>query len=118
MAAEKRKTPRISPFVAPCRILDGDRRLAGYLTDLSSGGARVICQTRPPAQGAAVVLEVRFTHNTRYCRFRAEVRWTRPREGPAQGNAFGLTFTGATPEERELLEAVVHEFQRRARELQ
>ena len=46
MPPDKRRTPRIQPFVAPCRILEdpGPRPLAGYLTDLSTRGAQVSTQ--------------------------------------------------------------------------
>ena len=38
MAGNKRETPRIQPFVASCHVVDGIRRFAAYLTDLSLAG--------------------------------------------------------------------------------
>ena len=48
---EQRKTPRIHPFVAPCRVVSESRAVAGYLTDLSEAGARVTCETDPRPTG-------------------------------------------------------------------
>ena len=38
---EKRQNERIQPFVAACRYVVGGQRIPGFLTDLSSGGARI-----------------------------------------------------------------------------
>ena len=38
---DKRKADRVQPFVVRCLIVDGARRIPGYLTDLSATGAQV-----------------------------------------------------------------------------
>ena len=116
--AEKRRTPRIQPYVARCGVVAGERRLAGYLADLSPRGARVSCEAPPPVPGEAVVLEVRFGRQPRYSRLPAEVKWVKASAEGALGHTFGLTFTGVTPEEQRVLESVVEEFHRRAAQLQ
>ena len=112
--SEKRVTPRIQPYVAPCRVLSGERRIPGYLADLSVRGARVACDTVAPEVGAAVVLEVRFGRQVRHSRLAAEVKWAKPSE---TGHVFGLTFTSVTPQEQLILESVVDEFRRRAAQI-
>jgi hypothetical protein len=117
VAAEKRRTPRIQPYVAPCRVLEGTRRLTGYLADLGYHGARVHCQVPPPAAGAAVVLEVRLRRGASRSRLPGEVKWVRARSGEAGGHMFGVTFNGLTAEQQRVVESVVEEFRRRAAEL-
>ena len=114
---EKRKTARIQPYVAPCRILDGDRRLPGYVTDLSPRGARVTCEAESPAVGQVVVLEVRFARRQGRPRLSGRVQWRRPLLHPAKGFDFGVTFEGLQAREQEILEAVVREFHRQAEQL-
>jgi hypothetical protein len=114
--AEKRKTPRIAPFVVPCRVVDRGHRLSGYLTDLSAQGARVSCGATAPEEGSSVVLEVRLGSGTRHSRLDAEVKWVRS-EGGGTGHVFGLTFAKVSPEQQRMLESVVEEFRRRAAEL-
>jgi hypothetical protein len=114
VASEKRRTPRIQPYVAPCRVATGERRLRGYLADLSSAGARVSCDGPAPAVGARVVLEVRFGSQVRHSRLPAEVKWVRADEEVGGRHVFGLTFSGVGAEEQRVLDSVVDEFRRRA----
>lgn len=113
MSAEKRQTPRIAPYVAPCRVVVGARRVPAYLTDLSSKGARVSCDVEPPREGETVVIEVRFGRQVRYSRLTAEVKWVVAAGGEG-GASFGLTFAGLSAEEQAVLESVMEELQRRA----
>jgi hypothetical protein len=114
---EKRKTPRIQPYVVPCRILDGERRHPGYVTDLSTRGARVTCEQEPPAVGQVVGLEVRFARKQGKARLSGRVQWSRPLLHPAKGQDFGVTFEGLQRREQDLLEAIVRDFQSQAEQL-
>ena len=114
---DQRLTPRIQPFVAPCRLLDGERRIPGYLSDLSPRGARVSCDEEPPAVGASVVLEVRFGREALYSRLPADVEWVQPGLEPSSPPDLGLSFKDTSPEDQRVLEAVVEEFRRRADQL-
>jgi hypothetical protein len=118
MTQDKRRTPRIQPFVAPCRVLEepGPRTLAGYLTDLSPAGAQVSTQGLPPVPESAVVLEVRLGIEPAPRRLPARVRWVRAAEH-GDWHAFGLTFEAMSMAERQLLEAVIEDFRRRAETL-
>jgi PilZ domain-containing protein len=115
MPPDKRRTPRIQPFVAPCRVLEepGPRPLAGYLTDLSTRGAQVSTQSLPPHPEAAVVLEVRLGSEPTITRLPARVKWARAAEH-GDWHTFGLTFEAIDTAELRVLEAVVEEFRRRA----
>lgn len=114
MTAERRLSPRITPFVARCRILVAGKARSGYLTDLSTEGARVTCAS-PPAVGSALVLEVRLSPRDAHSRLSARVLWTRPQE---EGSvAVGLAFADLGEADRRALQAVVEEYQRRAKEL-
>lgn len=116
MSEEKRRAARIQPFVAPCRLVHAAQRLPAYLADLSTLGARITCDAVPPPPGAAVALEVRFGREVRHSRLLAEVKWVK---AMGDGSHFlGLTFTAMGPAEREMIESVVAEFQRRAEELE
>lgn len=117
MASDNRRTPRIQPYVAPCRVIDGARRLAAYVTDLSLAGARVCCDAQPPGPGTPVVLEVRLGRRFPLSRLHGEVKWVRPSGKPEGGHVFGLTFAGITADEQRVVETVLEEFQRRAAEL-
>jgi hypothetical protein len=118
MPSDKRRAPRIQPYVAPCRVLEGTRRLTGYLADLGYQGARVHCEAPPPAVGAAVILEVRLGRRTSpRSRLLGEVKWVRARGGQAAGHMFGVTFKELTSEQQRAVESVVEEFRRRAAEL-
>jgi hypothetical protein len=109
---EKRQTQRIQPFVAPCRYVLDDRRLPGFLTDLSERGGRIHTEAEPPAAGTALVIEVRLGRQAVPVRISATVRWTGP--APRGGSMFGVSFDGIGPDEREVVEGVVEEFRRRA----
>ena len=117
MSSEKRRTPRIQPYVNPCRIQDGKQRFPAYLADLSTAGARITCDVAPPDPGTAVVVEVRFGRQVRYTRLPAEVKWIRPGSGAGDPHAFGLSFTGITADQRRTLESVIAEFRKRAEQL-
>ena len=115
---DKRRTPRIQPFVAPCRVLEepGPRAQAGYLTDLSPRGAQVATQGLPPVPEAGVVLEVRLGPDATATRLRARVKWVRSAEH-GDWHAFGLVFEAVSPAEQRVLESVVEDFRRRAAQL-
>src|SRR5262245_11033017 len=112
---EQRGTPRIQPFVAPCRILEGSRGHTAYLTDLSIRGARVSWEGPALARGAPVVLEIKIGRKAAHSRLHAEVKWARP--SARGGHSFGLTFENLPAAEQQALEAVVAEFRRRAEQL-
>ena len=108
---EKRSTPRIQPYVAPCLIEHDGARVSGYLTDLSPRGAQVACDADPPAAESVVTLEVRLPQLRRRCRVAARVRWSRKAK---EGHACGLTFEHMDEEDRAAIEAVIEEIRRRA----
>jgi hypothetical protein len=111
---EKRKTPRIQPFVAPCKVIDGERKFSGYLIDLSTRGARV-SSNAPLASGSQeVVIEVRFNRRAPFSRLPARVQWMKPGSKPGEAAVFGVTFEGIGAAGEALLESVVREFQRHA----
>jgi hypothetical protein len=109
---EKRSTPRISPYLASCVVMDGSRALAGFLTEVSLRGGRVTTQDEPPGVGAGVVLELKIGRRVASCRLLAAVKWVRP--GPRGAQLFGLSFEGMGTEERSALAAVIEEFRVRA----
>jgi hypothetical protein len=114
---EKRTTPRIQPYIVPCLLIEdlGERRLAGYLTDLSSRGGRVACEGMAPVDGAAVALEFRIGRQIEPSRIKAAVKWVRP---AARGmRAVGLRFERVAAAERRALEALVAEFRRLVAEI-
>ncbi len=114
-ADEKRQTrqaQRIQPFVAPCRYVVDDRRLPGFLTDLSERGGRIHTEAEPPAAGPALTVEARLGRQAVPVRIPATVRWTGP--APRGGSVFGVSFDGIGPDERQVIEGVVEEFRRRA----
>ena len=108
---EKRKTPRIRPWVAPCVVVDGARRLPAYFTDLSVRGARLSTEEPPPAAHARVVVEARLGRALSPSRLPGQVKWVRPAE---KGHEFGITFVGITSELQRSLEGVVADFRRLA----
>jgi hypothetical protein len=112
VAQEKRRTPRIQPFVAPCRFVLGEQRLPGFLTDISRAGGRVHTEAAPPAAGALVTVEVRLGHRALPVGLSATVRWVGT--SPRGGNVFGVSFDGIGPDEQRILDGVVAEFERRA----
>jgi hypothetical protein len=112
---EKRRAPRIQPFVVPCRYVLQDRRIPGYLTDLGPAGGRVHTDIEPPAVGANVVLEARLGRQATHVRIPSVVRWSQA--SPRGGFVFGMSFDGIDPEARRVLETVVEEFHRRAAQI-
>jgi hypothetical protein len=113
---EKRKALRINPYVVPCRVVEGQRRRAGYVTELSVRGLRVLCEGDPPALHARVVIEVRLGRKVAHTRLPGEVRWVRRGDGGSH-NAFGMTFEQISEGERGALEGVVAEFKRHVEEI-
>lgn len=117
-AREKRKTPRVQPYVAPCRVVAGPRRQPGYVTELSFEGARVSTEDPPPEPGSAVVLEVRLGRRIAPTRLQAEVKWVQaPMAGSGAAFVFGATFTDSAPDAKKRLQQALDEFRRRAEEL-
>lgn len=114
-AEEKRRTPRIHPYVVPCRIVQRARGRGAYLTDLGLRGARVALVGDPPTPGSSVVLEVRIGRQFPRSRLRAVVKWVRL--GKEGRHLFGLTFKGVGRGEQQALRAVVEEFQRQAAQI-
>jgi hypothetical protein len=111
---DKRKTRRIEPYLAACRILVGRRRLSGYVTNLSERGARVYCDEKPPRVGQSVILEIRFRTGVPYSRLRAEARWVRMASDVTGFHSFGASFRGLKPGERRAVAGVLVEFRKRA----
>jgi len=110
--SDKRRSQRIRTFVSPCQVLDGDRPVPGFLTDLSLDGCRVSCEGAPPAVGAAVILEIRIGRHVHSSRIPALVPWSR--EVFDRGFEFGLSFQGMLDEDRAALLALLADFHRRA----
>ncbi len=116
-AANQRRAERIQPFVASCRwLVDDGQRLPGFMTDLSTQGARVHTDQQPPAARSRVVIEVRLGKNPTHQSIPATVVWTRP--ASRGGFVFGVSFEGMGVDERGVLESVVAEFRRRAATLE
>lgn len=113
--SEKRHNPRIQPFVAACRYVEGERRIAGFLTDLSRAGARIHADVEAPTAGAAITVEVRMGRVATHVRLPATVRWSKP--STRGGFVFGVSFDGIGPEEQKFLDGVIEEFRRRAAQL-
>ncbi len=111
---DKRRTRRIEPYLASCRVVVGRRRLHGYVTNLSPRGARVYCDERPPKAGQKVSLEIRFKARAAATRVPAEARWVRIAADPTGLHSFGVSFKGIGPKARLLVESVLQEFRRRA----
>ena len=114
-APDKRASARVQPFVVRCLIVDGVRRLAGYLTDLSATGAQVTVEGEPPAAGASVVVEVRLGRDAAARRLTATVQWARDATPPPPPS-FGVVFRIAE-EDRRAIEAVLADVRRRASQL-
>jgi PilZ domain len=112
---EKRKAPRIQPFVASCRYVVGEQRYGGFLTNLSRAGARVHTDAEPPPVGAGIGVEVRLGRQATHLRVPGTVRWTQ--SSPRGGFVFGMSFDGIGPEEQKVLDGVIEEFRRRAAQL-
>ena len=114
---EKRRTPRIQPFVAPCQVVAGEARTAGYITELSLEGARVSTDADPPALDEGVVLEVRLPRQPARSRLSGRVKWARAADEGKRGHVFGVTFEGLSPEEQANVASVLADFRRLAAEL-
>jgi PilZ domain-containing protein len=113
---EKRRTPRIQPFVAPCHVVDGTRRMSAYLTDLSLEGARVACDAEAPTPEQWVTIEVRLPREAERSRLPGRVKWVQAAE-TRKGHVFGITFEGMSPEGQGAVARVLAEFRRLAAEL-
>ena len=113
---EKRRTPRIQPFVAPCHVASGARRTAAYLADLSVDGARVTCDAEPPALEEWVTVEVRLPRQAERSSLPGRVKWVQPAEN-RKGHTFGITFEGMSAEGRAAVATVLAEFRRLVAEL-
>jgi PilZ domain-containing protein len=114
---EQRKTRRIEPYLAPCHVRLGRRRVSGYVTNLSPRGARVYTDERPPRVGQAMVIEIRFRARSAFHRLPAEARWVRTASDITGLHSFGVSFKGLKPEERRTVESVIVEFRERAARL-
>jgi hypothetical protein len=112
---DKRSEERVQPFVVRCLVVDGARRLPGYLTDLSATGAQVTVEGEPPAARASVVVEVRLGRGADATarRLAATVQWARGEKPPP---SFGVTFQ-INDEERRAIEAVLADVRRRASQI-
>jgi hypothetical protein len=108
----RRRSERIPPFVAPCRYLVGEERVAGFLTDISRHGGRVHTESEPPAAGTTLVVELRLARQPLALRLPATSRWVRPAE--RGGFVFGVSFDGVGEDEQKALDALVDGFLRRA----
>lgn len=115
-SGEKRREERIHPLIVRCRVLaEGRSPWPAYVTELSLAGARVSGESEPPPPGARLVLELDFGPGQARPRLQAELRWS---AAAGRGHDFGVSFTGGSSEERELLAATLDEFRRRAALLQ
>jgi hypothetical protein len=114
---DKRATPRIQPFVAPCRVVETARRFSGYVTDLSVRGAQVTCSPLPSPEGTVIVLEVRLAGSTARLALPGRIQWVRPSAG-GDSHQFGVTFSGLEEATQRGLENVLEEFQQKASQLQ
>lgn len=114
---DQRRSARIQPYVAPCRVLDRTRRVSGYVMDLSPIGARITVEGEGPAPGTTVIIELRFSNASPRSALPGQVRWVKGPEGPSGALTFGVTFEGLTSEQSQVLTAVVEEFRRRAEDL-
>jgi hypothetical protein len=112
---EQRTTPRIQPFVVPCRIIAEPRRLECFLVELSVRGARISSEEEAPPVGSRAVLEVRLGRQVAHSRLTVEVKWVRFTK--AGRHDFGVTFVDVAPDDQKLLDGVVEEFRQRASQL-
>jgi hypothetical protein len=112
---EKRHNQRIQPFVAACRYVVGGQRIPGFLTDLSSAGARIHSDLEGPSVGTSIMVEVRMGRQATHVRLPATVRWGQP--SPRGGFVFGMSFDGIRAEDQKILDGVIEEFRRRAAQL-
>jgi hypothetical protein len=110
--SNRRRSQRIQPFVAPCRYVVSEARHAGFLTDISREGGRVITDVEPPEIGVSIVVELRVPRQALALRLPATVRWARPSD--RGGHVFGVSFEGMGEEEQKALDTLVEGFLRRA----
>ena len=108
----KREAQRIQPFVAPCRYVLAEKRIPGFLTDISERGGRVHTEVEPPAVGTVLTVEARLGRQSTHVRLPATVRWVRP--GPRGAFLFGVSFDGIGTDEQKVVDGVLDEFRRRA----
>ena len=109
---DNRRSQRLRPFVVACTVVHGERRVRGFLTDLSLRGARISCEEVVPEDGAEVVIEVRFSRRAPLARLPGRVRWSRrPDETRA---SFGVVFERPSAEDRRLVESAIEAFRSRA----
>lgn len=111
---EKRKTDRIQPFVTPCKVIDGERTLSAYVTDLSTRGARISSNASLGRGAQSVVIQVRLSRASAACKLPARIQWMQAGSKPGEAAVFGVTFEGVSAELQMQLEFVVKEFRRRA----
>ncbi len=114
---DKRKTRRIEPYLAACRVVAGRRRLSGYVTNLSVRGARVYSDEPPPRVGQRLTLELRLRTRAAKHRLPAEARWVRTASDVSGLHSFGVSFKGLTSEQRRTVDSVLAEFRERAARL-
>jgi hypothetical protein len=117
---EQRRTPRIQPYVVPCRVLDSARRSAGYIVDLSTTGARITIDAEPPNSGTNIILQIHFAVGAPFasrppCAFPAQVRWIKGPESPDGAFTFGVSFEGLGSGAQDALNAAIAEFGTRRR---
>lgn len=112
---DKRATRRIQPFVVRCRLTGQAGAFSAYITDLSLRGARITLEAEPPAAGERIGLDVRF-RGTTHTHLAGDVQWVLP-GGPEGSFSLGVRFVGLTPEDLELLERTVAEFEEQAARL-
>ena len=115
MTTEKRNVPRLTPFVAPCRVTAGGRRFSAFVADLSPQGARVTCDHECLDVGEEVHVEVKLARRAVYLTVHGSVVWVRT--GDKGEATFGVRFGDMPPEDRQALEGVVQDFQRLAARL-
>jgi hypothetical protein len=113
---ERRLEQRIQPFIKRCVAIAGDHRIPGYVTDLSTRGAKIISPEEPPPVGAPIILEMTFRRPERRMRIKGSIKWTRSQH-VKQDFIFGLAFLELTREQQELLEEVIANFADRAARL-
>ena len=111
---DKRKTRRIEPYLTPCHVVVGRRRLSGYVTNLSVRGARVYSDEKPPRVGQRLTLELRLRRRAAKHRLPAEARWVRTASDATGLHSFGVSFKGLTSEERLTVDSVLVAFRERA----
>jgi Tfp pilus assembly protein PilZ len=109
---DRRRHERIEPFVLRCHVVDGARRVEGYLTNLSSGGGQVTTRGPAPSAEAAVVLELSLADRPVRLRLPARVAWVRRDPGEPGSFRFGARFEQVGAAEQEAIQAALGEFRR------